>query len=80
MHAMYEKKLALQAESYIQLKVAYEELSEVYTQIIYIYMCARCGTPVQCNLFRKRNNNCVWYYINIDTQTVPAFPRREVLQ
>lgn len=31
MHAMYEKKLALQAESYIQLKVAYEELSEVST-------------------------------------------------
>lgn len=29
MHAMYEKKLALQAESYIQLKVAYEELSQV---------------------------------------------------
>lgn len=29
MHAMYEKKLALQAESYIQLKIAYEELSQV---------------------------------------------------
>lgn len=29
MNAMYEKKLALQAESYIQLKVAYEELSRV---------------------------------------------------
>ena len=29
MNAMYEKKLALQAESYMQLKVAYEELSQV---------------------------------------------------
>lgn len=29
MNAMYEKKLALQAESYMQLKIAYEELSQV---------------------------------------------------
>lgn len=29
MNAMYEKKLALQAESYIQLKIAYEELTQV---------------------------------------------------
>lgn len=28
MQAMYEKKLGLQAESYIQLKVAYEELTQ----------------------------------------------------
>ncbi|CAM9928579.1 unnamed protein product, partial [Ectocarpus sp. 12 AP-2014] len=28
MNAMYEKKLALQAESYMQLKIAYEELSQ----------------------------------------------------
>lgn len=31
MNAMYEKKLALQAESYIQLKIAYEELSQEST-------------------------------------------------
>lgn len=29
MTAMYEKKLALQAESYMQLKIAYEELTQV---------------------------------------------------
>lgn len=28
MSAMYEKKLALQAESYIKLKIAYEELTQ----------------------------------------------------
>lgn len=28
MNAMYEKKLALQAESYIQLKIAYEEVTK----------------------------------------------------
>eukprot|EP00903_Cladosiphon_okamuranus_P020583 g18894.t1 len=31
MNAMYEKKLALQAESYMQLKIAYEELSQAAT-------------------------------------------------
>lgn len=31
MNAMYEKKLALQAESYMQLKIAYEELSQART-------------------------------------------------
>eukprot|EP00752_Nemacystus_decipiens_P007835 g7000.t1 len=31
MTAMYEKKLALQAESYMQLKIAYEELSQAAT-------------------------------------------------
>lgn len=36
MNAMYEKKLALQAESYMQLKIAYEELSQVS------HACTRC--------------------------------------
>lgn len=35
MNAMYEKKLALQAESYMQLKIAYEELTQVPTPFSY---------------------------------------------
>lgn len=34
MNAMYEKKLALQAESYMQLKIAYEELSQVLLRAV----------------------------------------------